>query len=331
MKSTSTLIGPLLQQFFLEHLLQHKHVSPQTMASYRDSFRLLLQYAKKHLKTEPVALAVKALDAPVILSFLDSLEKDRHNSARSRNVRLAAIRSFFRWLTLRDPEMVGTATQIMAIPVKRTDRRLVQSLTREEIDALLAAPDQAHWQGRRDHALLLTLYNTGARVSEITSLHRDHVQFGVSTCVHLFGKGRKQRDVPLWPKTARALKCWFRELEESPTSFAFPSARGQRLSRNGVDYILKRAAADAVCPTLSSKRIHPHAVRHTTGSHLLQSGVDISVIALWLGHESIETTHVYVEADLASKERALTKLAPAGAKIHRFKPNDALLAFLNTL
>jgi integrase/recombinase XerD len=331
MKSTSTLIGPLLQQFFVEHLLQHKHVSPQTTASYRDSFRLLLQYAKKHLKTEPVALAVKALDAPVILSFLDSLEKERHNSARSRNVRLAAIRSFFRWLILRDPEMVGTATQIMAIPVKRTDRRLVQSLTREEIDALLAAPDQAYWQGRRDHALLLTLYNTGARVSEITSLHRDHVQFGVSTCVHLFGKGRKQRDIPLWPKTARVLKHWFRELEGSSTSFAFPSARGQRLSRNGIDYILKRAVADAACPTLSSKRIHPHAVRHTTGSHLLQSGVDISVIALWLGHESIETTHVYVEADLASKERALTKLAPAGGKIHRFKPNDALLAFLNTL
>jgi integrase/recombinase XerD len=331
MKSTSTLIGPLLQQFFVEHLLQHKHVSPQTTASYRDSFRLLLQYAKKHLKTEPVSLAVKALDAPVILSFLDSLEKDRHNSARSRNVRLAAIRSFFRWLTLRDPEMVGMATQIMAIPVKRTDRRLVQSLTREEIDALLAAPDQAYWQGRRDHALLLTLYNTGARVSEITGLHRDHVQFGVSTCVHLFGKGRKQRDVPLWPKTARALKYWFGELEGSPTSFAFPSARGQRLSRNGVDYILKRAAADAACPTLSSKRIHPHAVRHTTGSHLLQSGVDISVIALWLGHESIETTHIYVEADLASKERALTKLAPAGAKVHRFKPNDELMAFLNTL
>jgi site-specific recombinase XerD len=331
MKSTSTLIGPLLQQFFVEHLMQHKHVSPQTTASYRDSFRLLLQYAKKHLKTEPVALAVKALDATVILSFLDSLEKDRRNSARSRNVRLAAIRSFFRWLTLRDPEMVGTATQIMAIPVKRTDRRLVQSLTREEIDALLAAPDQAYWQGRRDHALLLTLYNTGARVSEITSLHRDHVQFGVSTCVHLFGKGRKQRDVPLWPKTARALKCWFRELEGTPSSFAFPSARGQRLSRNGVDYILKRAAADAACPTLSTKRIHPHAVRHTTGSHLLQSGVDISVIALWLGHESIETTHVYVEADLASKERALTKLAPAGAKVHRFKPNDELMAFLSTL
>jgi site-specific recombinase XerD len=331
MKSTSTLIGPLLQQFFVEHLMQHKHVSPQTTASYRDSFRLLLQYAKKHLNTEPVSLPVKALDATVILSFLDSLEKDRHNSARSRNVRLAAIRSFFRWLTLRDPEMVGTATQIMAIPVKRTDRRLVQSLTREEIDALLAAPDQANWQGRRDHALLLTLYNTGARVSEITSLHRDHVQFGVSTCVHLFGKGRKQRDVPLWPKTARALKCWFRELEGTPTSLAFPSARGQRLSRNGVDYILKRAAADAACPTLSTKRIHPHAVRHTTGSHLLQSGVDISVIALWLGHESIETTHVYVEADLASKERALTKLAPAGAKLHRFKPNDELMAFLNTL
>jgi len=330
-KPSPTLIGPLLQRFFVEHLSQHNHVSPQTIASYRDAFRLLLQYAHKRLKTEPASLNVTALDAPLILSFLDSLEIDRHNCVRSRNIRLAAIRSFFRWLTLRDPELVGMATRILAVPVKRTARRLIPSFTREEIDALLAAPDQAHWQGRRDHALLLTLYNTGARVSEITALRRDQVQFGASTFVHLLGKGRKERNVPLWPNTAHALKFWFRELESSSTVLAFPSTRGQRLSRNGVDYILKRAATHANCPSLRNKRIHPHAVRHTTGAHLLQSGVDISVIALWLGHESIDTTHVYVEADLAAKERALQKLAPAGCSMRRFTPNDRVLAFLATL
>jgi integrase/recombinase XerD len=330
-KSSPTLVGPLLQGFFVEHLLQQKHVSPQTIASYRDAFRLLLQYVKKQRNIEPASLDVTTLDAPLILSFLDSLEIDRHNSVRSRNIRLAAIRSFFRWLTLRDPTILGLATRILAIPVKRTDRRLVQSLTRDEIDALLAAPDQRFWQGRRDHALILTLYNTGARVSEITALRQDQVEFGSSNFVHLLGKGRKERDVPLWPKTARTLKAWFRELASSSGHLAFPSARGLQLSRNGVDYVLKRAAACANCSSLRSKRIHPHAVRHTTGAHLLQSGVDISVIALWLGHESIETTHIYVEADLATKERALQKLAPAGAIVKRFTPDDRVLAFLATL
>ena len=331
MKPSTALIGPLLQGFFIEHLLQHKRVSPQTISSYRDTFRLLLQYAHHQLNTEPALLAVTALDAPMILAFLDSLENDRHNCVRSRNIRLAAIRSFFRWLTLSDPELVGMATRILAIPVKRTDRRLVQSLTREEIDALLTAPDQSHWRGRRDHALLLTLYNTGARVSEITALRRDHVEFAGSTLVHLLGKGRKHRDVPLWPKTARALKVWFAELEGTVTPLAFPSARGQRLSRNGVDYILKQAAARANCPTLNNKRIHPHAIRHSTGSHMLQSGVRIEVIALFLGHEDVQTTHVYVEADMATKERALQKLIPPAGDVRRFKPKDEVLAFLDTL
>jgi len=329
--SSTTLIGPLLQAFFVEHLLQHKHVSPQTIASYRDTFRLLLQYAHKQLKTEPAALKVTALEAPVILSFLDSLEKDRHNCIRSRNIRLAAIRSFFRWLAVGNPELVGMATRILAIPVKRTDRRLIHPLTREEIDALLTAPDQSHWRGRRDCALMLTLYNTGARVSEITALRRDQFEFGPSTFVRLLGKGRKHRDIPLWPKTAQVLKAWFREQSVAATPLAFPSARGQRLSRNGVDYILKQAVAVANCPSLRRKRIHPHAIRHTTGSHLLQSGVNISVIALWLGHESIETTHIYVEADLETKRRALNKLEPLGANARCFKPKDQLLAFLSTL
>src|SRR5882724_4618833 len=193
MISEAILIGPLLQGFFVEHLLQHKHVSPQTIASYRDAFRLLLQFAHKRLRVEPALLPVTALDATVILSFLDSLEVDRHNCVRSRNIRLAAIRSFFRWLTLRDPELVGLATRILAIPVKRTDRRLIQPFTREEIDALLAAPDRDRWTGRRDCALLLTLYNTGARVSEVTAIRRDPVTFGSTAFVHLLGKGRKER------------------------------------------------------------------------------------------------------------------------------------------
>jgi integrase/recombinase XerD len=331
MRSANTSIGPLLQGFFVGHLLQHKHVSPQTVASYRDTFRLLLQYAHKQLKAEPAALKITALDAPVILSFLDSLEQDRHNCIRSRNIRLAAIRSFFRWLTFGNPELVGMATRILAIPVKRTDRRLIHSLTRDEVDALLAVPDQTHWRGRRDSVLMLTLSNTGARVSEITALHREHFQFGASSCVHLLGKGRKRRDIPLWPKIAQVLKAWFREQSGATSPLAFPSARGQRLSRNGVDYILKQAVSRANCPSLKSKRVHPHAIRHTTGSHLLQSGVDISVIALWLGHESIQTTHVYVEADLATKQRALEKLEPLGTNARRFKPRDEVLAFLSSL
>lgn len=332
MRAKATLIGPLLQGFFVEHLVQHKRVSPQTISSYRDTFRLLLQHAHKKLKTEPAATKIDAWDAPLILSFLDSLENDRHNSIRSRNIRLAAIRSFFRWLTLGHPELVGMATRILAIPVKRTDRRLVHSFTREEIDALLAAPDQSHWRGRRDAAMLLTLYKKGARVSEITALHREHIALGAaSSVVHLLGKGRKHRDIPLWPRTASVLKAWFREQSNADTPLVFPSARGQRLSRNGVDYILKQAAASANCLSLKAKRIHPHAIRHTTGSHLLQSGVDISVIALWLGHESVQTTHIYVEADLATKQRALGKLEPAGTTARRYKPKDQVLAFLATL
>jgi site-specific recombinase XerD len=301
------------------------------MASYRDAFRLLLRFAHKRLRIEPALLPVSALDAQTILAFLDSLESERHNSARSRNVRLAAIRSFFRWLTLREPEMVGLATRILAIPIKRADRRMIQPFTRVEMDAILNAPNKDSWTGRRDRALLLTLYNTGARVSEITALRRDQVLFGSSTFAHLFGKGRKERDIPLWPNTSRVLKAWFKELGTATSELAFPSARGGRLSRNGVDYILKRAAAKAQCQSLKGKRVHPHAVRHTTGTHLLQSGVDISVIALWLGHESIETTHVYVEADMATKERALQKLAPLGGKVAPAQRPDRVLAFLDAL
>jgi len=333
MKQDSNQIGPLLQNFFVEYLCNQKRVSPQTIASYRDTFRLLLEFIRDKHRIEPAAVSIKNLDVEVILSFLDHLEQSRHNSIRSRNLRLAAIRSFFRLVALRDPAQVSHAARVLAIPVKRTDRRLIKAITREEMEAILSAPDLSQWSGRRDHALLLTLYNSGARVSEITALEQSQFCFGAQSFLRFQGKGRKERAVPLWTKTARALQTWFRELSGRETNLAFVSARGRKLTRNGVDYILQQAVEQAVneCPSLRDKKITPHVVRHTTATHLLQSGVDISVIALWLGHESIETTHIYLEADLTTKERALNKLAPAGAEVPRFKAKDEVLAFLAAL
>ncbi|HEY6367456.1 MAG TPA: site-specific integrase [Candidatus Binatia bacterium] len=329
----TSLIGPLIQSFFTQHLQINKRVSPQTVASYRDTLKLFLQYLKEETGKEPVVLQVSDLDVPEVLSFLDHLEQVRHNSPQSRNVRLAAIRTFFRWVALRDPEQVGLATRVLSIPCKRTDKRLVRALTRIQIEAILAAPDLTRWSGRRDQALLLTLYNTGARVSEIAGLKRDQVNFGASSFLQLHGKGRKERVVPLWAKTARILQAWFREIEGNSHPLAFPSVRSKPLSRDGVNYALQRAISTASnhCPALREKKISPHTLRHSTAMHLLQSGVDITVIALWLGHESIETTHIYLEADLETKERALNKLAPAGSEMPRFKAQDDVLAFLATL
>ena len=246
---------------------------------------------------------------------------------------LSAVRSFFRYTAFRDPESVPVAALILAIPVKRTEHRLIGYLTREEIEAIIEAPDRSTWLGRRDHALLLTFYNTGARLSEMTQLKRNAVLFGPTTALHLHGKGRKDRQVPLWSNTARVLRAWFVEIAGLPTDAAFPSARQGVLSSDGVAYILNRAVQRALpkCPSLANKRVTPHLLRHTTAMHLLQSGVDLSVIALWLGHEKLETTHMYVEADLAMKERALEKLAPVGTKTIRFRANAALLAFLSAL
>jgi integrase/recombinase XerD len=328
-----TLVGPLLQSFFMEHLCNHKRLSPQTVKSYRDTFRLLLQYLQAKMAKKPSALSIADLDAPVILSFLESLEQQRHNQAQSRNVRLTAIRSFFRLVALRDPTSVGVATRVLAIPLKRIDQHLVGYLTRPEVDAILAANQLTAWSGRRDYALLLSLYNTGARVSEIISLQRSHFRFGVKSFVQFKGKGRKERSVPLWHSTAKALQAWFRELDDSSSAVAFPNVRGSSLTRDGVNYILQQAVerASASYPSLKNKRVFPHIFRHSCALHLLQSGVDIAVIALWLGHESIQTTHGYIEADLAIKEQALQKLAPAGKTIIRFKADDALLTFLASL
>jgi len=331
----SPLVGPLLQAFFVDHLYSQKRASPRTVQSYRDTFRLLLQFLRDTTGKEPVALVMQDIDAPTVLRFLDYVEGERRNQVQSRNVRLAAIRSFFRMAALRDPMTVGIATRVLAIPVKRADKRLVRYLTRAEIDAMLAAHDLTGWAGRRDHALLLTLYNTGARVSEITGLQRTDVKFGIKSFVQFTGKGRKERAVPLWPKTAQLLRDWFKELESDRRNeaVAFPNARGKALSRHGVDYLLQECVERAVvkCPSLADKNVFPLLIRHSTAMHLLQSGVDITVIALWLGHESIQTTHGYVAADLTTKEQMLAKMSAAGQNAHRFKADDTLLKFLSAL
>lgn len=333
MISNHMLLAPHIQAFFVEHLVQHKRASPKTITSYRDAFRLWLMFMKESTRIEPAALHLTDLDAPVVLQFLDHLEQDRGNSVKSRNLRLAALRTFVRFLALRAPETIGMTSRVLAIPVKRTDKKLIGYLSRDEVDALLAAPDPSRWIGRRAHAVLLTLYNSGARVSEVTTLQREQICFGPRTFLELTGKGRKERTVPLWPHTSRTLQAWFDELGSYGQGVAFPSTRGKSLSRDSVAYLIKQAAqrATSQCPSLGAKKVTPHMIRHTTAMHLMQAGVDINVIALWLGHESIETTNIYLEADLTQKERALAKLAPVEGEISRFTADDSLLTFLNSL
>jgi integrase/recombinase XerD len=329
----SHLIAPHVQAFFAEYLCQQRRLSPQTIISCRDTFRLLFTFLRDHTGVEPSALQIVDVDAQVVLRFLNYLEQERGNSVRSRNIRLSAIRSFFRLVALRDPDSLGVVTRVLAIPMKREDRKLIAYLTRSEMQALLAAPNPSTWSGRRDYALLLTLYNSGARVSEVTALKREQVRFGASTFVQLTGKGRKERTVPLWSDTAQVLKAWFEELGDDAGPIVFPNARGKALSREGVDYLLKQAVQRAIsaCPSLATKNITPHVMRHSTAMHLLQAGVDIATIALWLGHESIETTHVYLQANLEMQEKALEKLEPIAGVWKRFQADDPLLTFLNAL
>lgn len=330
---TESDLAPLLQGFFLEHLLQHKNASSCTVAAYRDTFRLLLMFLHRTTGTEPARLLIDDLNATALLDFLDHLEHERGNTPRSRNARLAAIRSFFRYVAFRAPEHLGLVNQVLAIPQKRAERKLVGYLTRSEIDALLAAPDCSCWVGRRDHALLLCLYNTGARVTEIISMQRADLRLDVDPLVRLHGKGRKERQVPLWTRTARVLKRWIEELSDKAQPFTFPNARGGALSRHGVTHIIAQNVrlAAPICPSLTTKKVSPHVIRHSTAMHLLQSGVAPAIIALWLGHESIETTHMYVEADLEQKKCTLKKLPSAGQAPRSFEPTDAVLGFLDGL
>ncbi len=331
--NTDLLLAPYLQTFFIEFLIRQKKVRAQTIAAYRDTFRLLLRFILETKGREPHKLSLADLNVSVILAFLDHLETQRHNTIRSRNTRLAAIRTFFRFVVLREPQCAQWVAQIMAIPVKRQVRNLVGYLTRKEMEVLIDTPNQASWLGRRNYALLLTLYNTGARVSEMISLHQSQVSIGVHSFVHLHGKGRKERSIPLWKNTAQVLSSWMSENVSQNDPLLFPNARGIQLTRQGVNYILRKIVQQAAenYPSLLRKHISPHILRHTTAMHLLQAGVDPTVIALWLGHENLQTTHIYVEADLQMKENALSRLAPIDTNTQRYKADDSLMSFLSSL
>ena len=328
-----TALAPLLEAFFLDRLLKQQQASPNTIASYRDTFRLLLTFAKKHLLKVPSALLLSDIDAPFVGSFLDHLEEKRKNSPRSRNNRLAAIHSFFRFVAFMEPAHSALIQRVLAIPLKRFDRNLVCFLTRTEADALIEAPDRNSWNGARDHALLLTMSQTGLRVSELINLKCEDISFESIAHLRCRGKGRKQRPVPLSSKTVAVLRNWLKQREESPAEPLFPSCRGGALSRDAVELLVKKHAATArkKCSTLINKNVSPHVLRHTAAVRLLEAGNDRSIIALWLGHESVDTTQIYLDADLAIKARALEKTAPPNTKPGRFQPPDKLLAFLERL
>lgn len=323
----------LVQTFFCERLIQHQNVSAHTIASYRDTFRLLFQYFRKRRRKEPSAIALTDLDTPTILAFLNDLERHRSNSIRTRNARLAALRSFMKHVGACDPAALPIVQRVLAIPMKRFNRPLLGYLTREEIAAVVEAPDSQTWSGRRDRALLALIYNTGIRVSEAVNLSRGDLQLERRCVVHIFGKGRKERQIPLWRTTATLLAGWIKEIDPGPQTPLFPNRLGQKMSRSGVEHRLKHAVTIAAqrCASLHGRRVSPHTLRHTTAMHLLQAGVDVTLIALWLGHENPTTTHHYVEADLAMKQRMLESVEglPAGKGVYR--PKDDLLSFLDAL
>lgn len=326
-------LAPTLQGFFTERLLTQRRASPNTVASYRDTFRLLLAFAQTRTGKTPSKLQLEDLDAVLIGAFLDHLERDRHNSARTRNNRLAAIHSLFAYAALRHPEHAALIQRVLAIPAKRTDRQLVSFLTDDEIDAVLAAPDRDTWVGRRDHALLLVAIQTGLRVSELTSLACSDVEPGEGAHLRCHGKGRKERITPLTTEVCAVLRVWLAERRGAPDEAVFPSRRGGQLSSDAVAALVNRHTRTAAraCPSLLAKTVTPHVLRHTCAMRLLAVGIDTSVIALWLGHEGVETTQIYLHADLAIKERALARTAPTGTAPGRYRATDSLLAFLEAL
>jgi site-specific recombinase XerD len=323
----------LLQRFFTDRLMQQRQASPHTIASYRDTFRLLLKFAVERLGKQPSALEIANLDPSLIASFLNHLEKDRGIAPRSRNVRLSAIHSFFRFVALNEPAHSALVQRVLAIPSKRFDRRPIDFLTPPEVDALLAAPDRATWGGRRDYVLLLTAVQTGLRVSELIGLRCEDVALGIGAHVRCRGKGRKERSTPLRKEAVVSLNSWLHQRGCQPTDPLFPNARGGWLTRDGVEYLLAKHVANARqnCPSLHKKRISAHVLRHTLAMDLLHHGIDRSVIALWLGHESIATTQMYLHADMAMKERALAKMDTSKRKLTRYRPDDRLLTFLRDL
>jgi site-specific recombinase XerD len=323
----------LLESFFLDRLMRQRQASPCTIASYRDTFRLLLQYAQQHLHRPPSQMTVPDLDTGFLGAFLDHLEHHRANSARSRNVRLAALHSFFRYVAWQAPEYSAVAQRVLAIPSKRYVRRPICFLTSEETDALLAAPDLTTWSGRRDRALLLLTAQTGLRAAEVIGLRGEHLVLGPGAHVQCLGKGRKSRCTPLRKDTVTVLRGWLREQQAQPSDPLFPTTHGRALGHDGLAYLLNKhlTVARRRCPSLTKKRVTFHVLRHSLAMNLLHHGVDRSVIALWLGHEHVETTSMYLQADMQLKEQALARTTATGTHISRYRPSDRALAFLNAL
>jgi len=332
-KYTNNNFATLLQKFFYQRLIEQRNSSNNTITAYRDTFKLLLLYLKEKQNISPDAVVLENINVKTVLGFLKYLEQDRHNTIRSRNARLAALRSFLKYVAHQLPSSLPMTQKVLAIPMKRFQRSLPAYLTSEQIKAILVAPDASSWSGKRDRVLLATLYNTGARVSEVIALKPSDIDTTRSMSVQITGKGRKQRVVPLWKSTANQIRLWLKYIKAESGSPLFPNARGQFMTRSGVENRLKKAVEVAATndPTLKGRSISPHVFRHTTAMHLLQSGVDMTVIALWLGHESPVTTHTYIEADLTMKENALRKMHEPGQQAIRYKASDKLLQFLQGL
>jgi len=328
-----TLLAPTLEAFFTQHMAGHREASPCTIGSYRDTWRLFLGYAQGKTGTAPVGLDIADLDAGLVSGFLAHLEQDRGNTARTRNARLAALRSFFKFAALRHPEHAATIARVLAIPAKKHGRTPVSYLTAGEVKALLAAPDTATWHGRRDHALLALAAQTGLRCSELTGLTRGDVRTGTGPTVRCHGKGRKDRVTPLTANVAAVIRTWLRQQPGDPGDPLFPTITGRRLSPDAVQDLVRHhvATAQAGCPSIGDKNVTPHTLRHSAAMSLLHAGVDPVTIALWMGHESPRSTQPYIHADLKLKEKALARTSPTTTKTGRYRPPDKLLAFLEGL
>lgn len=326
-------LAPALQSFFTDRLIGQRDASPNTVAAYKTGLRLLLAFAAERTRKSPSALDIAELDAPLVAAFLDHLERDRHNSVNTRNSRLAAVHSLFGYLALHHPEHAGSIQRVLAIPAKRAHSNLVTYLDDDEVDALLGSCDLACRTGRRDHAMFALTIQTGLRISELAGLDCADVTLGTGAHVHTIGKGRKERRTPLVPTTRAVLKAWLAERVGGPTDPLFPTTTGRRMSRDAIERRLAHhlVLATGTCPSIATKHVTVHTLRHTAAMRLLLAGNDITVIALWLGHEQIATTNIYLHADMSHKQRAIDRTKPLTAKPGRYRPPDTLLAFLEAL
>jgi site-specific recombinase XerD len=328
-----TALAPTLQAFFTDRLRQQRHASDETVRAYRDTWKLLLVFAAARTGKQPSSLDIDDIDSDLVAAFLDHLEHERHNSVRTRNARLSAIHSLFRFAAPRHPEHAAIISRVLAMPSKRFERALVTYLTTEEVDALLTAPDPTTWTGRRDRALILLMVQTGLRIAEVIGLRCNDIHLGTGAHVACHGKGRKDRITPLTKPTINALRDWMAESSSKPTDPIFPTRSGKPLSRDAIEHRLTHHhhAAIVACPSLNTKRVTAHVLRHTAAMRLLEAGVDTTVIALWLGHEQVDTTAIYLHAHLAIKEKALARTTPPNIQTGRYHPTESLLAFLEGL